>query len=149
MGFADSSTHLRLVDDPLSLRRPPLRGRSCSRSLLRHFRAFPPRFGQADGDRLFAARHASPRAAAFQRAGLAFLHHTPDLGGRLLRIFSRHGCSPGCVRANPRAAEGSARGSQIARRTSSSRTPIFTPAESTHGLNASSETGQSYPAAPV
>ena len=62
----------------------------------RDFRSLPPCLGQADRDRLLAALDLPSRATALQGAGLALLHRAPDLGGRLSRIFSCHGNSPGC-----------------------------------------------------
>src|SRR5882757_7084372 len=69
---------------------------SCLRRLLRDLLAFRSRLGKSDRDCLLAARDLLAGLAALQRAGLALLHRAPDLGGRLLRIFSCHDFSPSC-----------------------------------------------------
>ena len=64
------------------------------RRFLRDFLAFRSRLGKPDRDRLLAARDLLAGPAALQCAGLALLHRAPDLGGRLLRIFSCHDFPP-------------------------------------------------------
>src|SRR5690606_8166527 len=53
---------------------------------LRHLRTFAPRLGQADGDGLLAAGDLLARAAAAQRAALAFVHGPFDLRRCLLAV---------------------------------------------------------------
>src|SRR5262245_13176002 len=66
--------------------------------LPRHLRAGSAGFGQADRDRLLAARHLLARAAAAQRAGFALLHHLLHFGRSLPAVFPRHGFDLLCRR---------------------------------------------------
>src|SRR6185437_317450 len=67
--------------------------------LARHFRAGAARLGQADGDRLLAALHLAPGAAAAQRSLLALVHRALDFALGFLAVAG-HGVSSGvdCAR---------------------------------------------------
>src|SRR5256885_10471658 len=67
--------------------------RAAAAAFARYFCARAPRLGQADRDRLLAARHLLARAPAPERAVLPLVHHTLHFSLRLASLLG-HRASP-------------------------------------------------------
>ena len=63
---------------------------SAATTFLRNFRPLFARFGQSNGNRLFATSDFAPGATALERAVLHFVHGTLDFAAARFAVFSGH-----------------------------------------------------------